>query len=256
MRVQSPRDRALEAHKDYYQHGHYPLDRYRWTIETFIPNCSGKRILEVGCGDGGVIQLLRPLNNEVFGVDISETAIARCQEKGIKAFLLDVSSEPLPFEDDFFDVVICLETLEHLTNPYYALMEMRRVLKNKGKLICSVPNPWTGHPYLYPGLFEFKYFRKFLLQCGFQITRVEPWEWAPRETILPDPLRRFKLLRSRYVAGVLRRIVERAYRALGIFPYFCYWLWTFECINEDKSQPTPLERQADITKPKGGSEHD
>jgi hypothetical protein len=37
------------------------------------------------------------------------------------------------------DVVTCLETMEHLMSPYYALIEMRRVLKTGGKLICSVP---------------------------------------------------------------------------------------------------------------------
>jgi SAM-dependent methyltransferase len=100
-------------------------------------------------------------SNEVFGVDVSETAVARCREKGIKALGLDVSSEALPFDDGFFDVVICLETLEHLMNPYFAVTEIRRVLKEKGRLICSVPNPLTGHPYLYPGLFEFKFFCKF-----------------------------------------------------------------------------------------------
>jgi ubiquinone/menaquinone biosynthesis C-methylase UbiE len=108
-------------------------------------------------------------------VDISESGIQQCKEKNINAYLVDVSAEPLPFPDNFFDIVICLETLEHLMNPYFAMMEIRRVLKEKGRLICSVPNPLTGHPYLYPGLFEFKFFCRFLQQCGFRIVQIEPW---------------------------------------------------------------------------------
>jgi len=249
MESKNPREEALEIYRNYYLHGTFRLERYQWTVETFLATCSRKRVLEIGCGDGGIIQLLKG-TNEVFGVDASETGIVKLREKGIEGFVLDVSTEPLPFSDDTFDVVIILETLEHLTNPYYALMQIRRVLKEGGTLICSVPNPWTGHLYLYPGLFEFKYFCRFLEQMGFRIQRVLPWEWAPRETILPPFLRRFKFLRSRYVAGVLRRLVEKAFRTLGFFPWFCYWLWTFECTNQDKNKPSILEQQCEQTRPK------
>jgi SAM-dependent methyltransferase len=247
----SPKDLAFKIHRDYYQKGSYGLDRYIWTITTFLKGCSDKRILEIGCGDGSLLLLLQSQsqNNVLYGVDISESGIQKCKEKNINAYLVDVSTEPLPFPDNFFDIVICLETLEHLMNPYFAMMEIRRVLKEKGRLICSVPNPLTGHPYLYPGLFEFKFFCRFLQQCGFRIVQIEPWEWAPRETILPSSLRRFRFLRSRYVAGVIRRVIERIWRMMGFFPWFCYWLWTFECVIEDKNLPLPLEVQANETKP-------
>jgi hypothetical protein len=100
-------------------------------------------------------------------------------------------------------------------------MEMRRVLKDRGKLICSVPNPIWGHIMLYPGLFEYKFFRRFIEQCDFQILGVKPWEWAPRATILPPFLRKFSLFRSRFVAGGLRRLVALTWRAFGAFPFFC-----------------------------------
>ena len=157
----------------------------------------------------------------------------------------------MPFAGEFFDIVICLETMEHMLNPYYALMEMRRVLKPGGRLICSVPNPIWGHILLYPGLFEYKYFRRFLEQCDFQITRVEPWEWAPRETILPRFLRGFEPLRSRYVAGVLRRILALGWRAAGRFPAFCYWLWTFDAVKVETGNAPLLTRQSSQTAPKG-----
>lgn len=250
MNPKRPKELAQLAHQDYYRAGDYPEDRFLWTIKTFLDNCRGKRILEVGCGDGKFLSLLQA-HNEVCGVDVSESGVRECNKRGIPAFLLDVSSEPLPFPDSHLDIVICLETMEHLMNPYYALLEIRRVLIGGGRFICSVPNPWTGHPYLYPGLFEFKYFYRFLQQHGFRILRVAPWQWAPRETILPRPLRRSRILCSRYVAGAFRRLVERLYRAVGLFPWFCYWLWTFDCMNENKHVPTILEVQAHETMPKG-----
>ena len=135
-------------------------------------------------------------------------------------------------------------------SPYYALMEMRRVLKSGRKLICSVPNPIWGHIMLYPGLFEYKFFRQFIEQCDFQILRVKPWEWAPRATILPSFLRRFALFRSRYVAGGLRKLVTMAWRTFGGFPFFCYWLWTFEAVKVEKGNEPVLTRQSLQTAPK------
>ena len=246
----SPKEVVKVAHKGYYLAGEYADNRYKWTIETFLPLCAGKRILEVGCGSGGLLKLLQA-TNAVVGVDASEDGIAACVSRNIEGLCLDPSSEPLPFPDQEFDVVICLETMEHLMSPYYALMEMRRVLKAGGKLICSVPNPVWGHIMLYPGLFEYKSFRRFIEQCDFQILRVEPWEWAPRESILPPFLRKFRSFRSRYVAGGLRRLVALAWRAFGGFPYFCYWLWTFEVVKVETRNEPLLTRQSLQTAPKG-----
>jgi SAM-dependent methyltransferase len=244
-----PDEIALEEHRSYYAAGGYDEDRLRWTVDNFLPNCQGKRVLEIGCGDGKLLALLQQ-HNEVYGIEASATGVEKCGEKGIHALCTDVSSQPLPFSDDHFDFVIILETLEHLMNPYYAMVEIRRVLKENAKLICSVPNPKTGHLYLYPGLFEFSNFTRFLRQSGLRIDRIEPWEWAPRETILPIALRGNRVLASRYVAGAARRTVERVWRMFGKFPWFCYWLWTFECVNVDKSSSTLLRQQAQMTRPK------
>jgi SAM-dependent methyltransferase len=245
-----PEDIVRAEHRDYYASGGYDEGRLRWTIDTFLPSCSGKRILEIGCGDGKLLSLLKAAN-EVYGIDASGSGVEKCAAKGIQVLCLDAGSVPLPFPNDHFDFVIILETLEHMMNPYYALLEIRRVLKENAKLICSVPNPATGHPYLYPGLFEFSNFTLFLRQLGWKIERVQPWEWAPREAILPARLRGNRLLTSRYVAGVARRSVESVWRFTGNFPWFCYWLWTFECVNVDKSSSTILAKQAQWTKPKG-----
>src|ERR1700733_1230396 len=244
-----PEEIVKEEHRDYYAAGGFDEARLRWTVDTFLPNCQGKQILEIGCGDGKLLALLQE-SNRVYGIEASETGVEKCVALGIRAFCLDASSQPLPFADDHFDFVIILETFEHLMNPYYAMLEIRRVLKENGKLICSVPNPKTGHPYLYPGLFEFSNFRRFLGQSGLRVDRIEPWEWAPREAILPVVLRGNRVLASRYVAGVARRTIERVWRMFGKFPWFCYWLWTFECLNLGKSSSPLLRRQAQLTKPK------
>jgi SAM-dependent methyltransferase len=101
--AKTPKEIADEAHRGYYAAGGYSDDRYAWTIRTFMPACSGVRILEVGCGNGGPLELLKS-TNEVIGVDASADGIAACASRGIESYCMDPSSEPLPFPAESFDV--------------------------------------------------------------------------------------------------------------------------------------------------------
>lgn len=100
----------------------------------------GSKILEVGCSSG---HLLRSLNSKnlalnYVGVDIDKYAIKKGNESIsnlklsgiIKAQLLEAQVEDLPFNDSEFDVVICLNVLEHLHEPKNAIKEMIRCAKN------------------------------------------------------------------------------------------------------------------------------
>lgn len=246
------RSKTLDAHLDYYKEGSYPDDRLRWTVERFFSEENSGRLLEVGCGDGSLLRLLSQKGMTVSGVDASLTGIEKCKKGGLHAICMDVSAEGLPFPDNSFDIVISLETLEHLMNPYHALQEVRRVLRDNGRFLCSVPNPRTGHPYLYPGLFEYKNFRRFLEQSAFTIDRVVPWQWAPRESILPKALRQNAVLRSRWVAGGVRKVIEKFCLAFGAFPAFSYWLWNFDCRNEKSKDGDMFSAVSEQTRP--GSE--
>lgn len=244
-----PREMALAAHKDYYSAGTYDDDRLEWTVSTFLSDIGPGKTLEVGCGNGGMLRLLAERGFDAVGVDASSSGIELCQSHGLRAECLDISTDGLPFPEDSFHVVLSLETFEHLMNPHFALLEVRRVLRPGGRFVCSVPNPRTGHPYLYPGLFEYANFRRFLEQNDFLIERVSPWQWAPRESILPNSLRNIAILRSRYFAGGIRFLIEKAYLAVGAFPAFSYWLWTFQCSNDKSSTPGIYHRVSEQTRP-------
>jgi len=244
-----PREIALEAHRDYYNKGTYDDDRLEWTVATFLSGFEPGRALELGCGNGAMLRLLVQKGFDAVGVDASSSGISICNANGFSAQCLDVSTEGLPFPDDSFDVVISLETFEHLMNPYYALLEVQRVLRHEGRFICSVPNPRTGHPYLYPGLFEYANFRRFLTQGNFSIERVAPWQYAPRQSILPRVLQNVGVLRSRFVAGGIRKLAEKIYLAAGAFPEFCYWLWTFDCRNHKSMEPGIFHQVSEETRP-------
>lgn len=110
----------------------------RWLKVSNFVKGTGLKILDVGCGNGWQTQFFLE-NNDVYGVDISEANIKQANSRGIKAQVLDLE-KPLPFADEYFDVVVCSEVLEHLFFPAEVIAEIKRVLKTGGKLILSVPN--------------------------------------------------------------------------------------------------------------------
>lgn len=94
-------------------------------------------VLDVGCGDGLLLSMLREKGIDGEGVDFSETAIQKCVEKNIKATRHDLN-EKLPFHDGSFDWVIALDVLEHQHDPLPLLKEIVRV--SRKNIIIGVPN--------------------------------------------------------------------------------------------------------------------
>ena len=98
----------------------------------------GEKVLDIGCGDGLLLQALSQKGAIVSGMDISEEGVRQCREKGFDASLFDVSTESLPFADKTFDTVIILDVLEHVYEPELLLKEAARV--SKKHIVISVPN--------------------------------------------------------------------------------------------------------------------
>lgn len=109
----------------------------RITIDRFVGKLKGKKVLDVGCGTGGVLQMLEGLGAEAEGVDVSQAALEYCRHKNLKVTLGDGAK--LPYPDSVFDLVISSDVLEHIENDVTAVAEIKRVLKPGGVLIATVP---------------------------------------------------------------------------------------------------------------------
>lgn len=97
------------------------------------------RILDVGCGYGFFLKLVRDSDWESYGVEISEkTANYARQKLGLNVFRGNLREAK--FEDRFFDVVTFWYVLEHVPDPLEQLREANRVLKEGGLVIVRVPN--------------------------------------------------------------------------------------------------------------------
>jgi SAM-dependent methyltransferase len=98
----------------------------------------GRRVLDLGCRYGALTRAYAA-GNEVTGVDVDRDALAEAAKLGIETRWADVD-EPLPFEDESFDVVVAGELLEHVRDPDGLIAESRRVLRRGGQFVGSVPN--------------------------------------------------------------------------------------------------------------------
>ncbi len=112
-----------------------------------LPLVAGRTVLDIACGTGYGIGLLRSNARFVTGVDIDPDAAQEAKaECGNNGSVLLGNGLGLPFNDDSFDAITSFETLEHLHERNKFLAELRRVLRPAGFLILSTPNANYSQP--------------------------------------------------------------------------------------------------------------
>jgi 2-polyprenyl-3-methyl-5-hydroxy-6-metoxy-1,4-benzoquinol methylase len=113
------------------------LARYRWAAQA----ARGKRVLDVACGAGYGSAILAEAGAEVRGADVDPEAVRLASERsGGAAEFQEADIAALPYDDDSFDLVVCFETIEHVSDQAAALDELARVLAPGGLLMISSPN--------------------------------------------------------------------------------------------------------------------
>ena len=169
----------------YEEHG--KMDFYKSLTSLSFFYSSGK-LLDVGCGLGGLLASLPEDNKlEFFGIDFSTSAIDQISKR-IKGNFMEGNVHKLPYEDNFFDRVVCTETLEHVDDPKKVIAEIFRVLKPNGKLLITVPEEskdlknenWPGGISLHINKFNFDIINKMVMEVGLstefnEIVKNEIW---------------------------------------------------------------------------------
>jgi ubiquinone/menaquinone biosynthesis C-methylase UbiE len=97
------------------------------------------KVLDAGCGDGSVSELIIKKGYRVWGIDNNREVLKEAQKRGVKIFEGDLEKD-FPFQNNFFDVIWCLRVLEHIFNTERFLKECYRVLKPNGVLIITAQN--------------------------------------------------------------------------------------------------------------------
>lgn len=103
-----------------------------------LPKKSLLKILDTGCCTGYNLHILSKFG-EVYGVDTEKKAVEYCKMRGFKKVFLLKNGLKLPFKNNYFDVVTCLDVLEHVKEDADYLKELYRVLSPGGKLVLFAP---------------------------------------------------------------------------------------------------------------------
>ncbi|MEM1172837.1 MAG: bifunctional 2-polyprenyl-6-hydroxyphenol methylase/3-demethylubiquinol 3-O-methyltransferase UbiG [Cyanobacteria bacterium P01_H01_bin.35] len=115
----------------------YYLNQPRFNFfDRYIPQWQGLKVLDVGCGGGFSCEFMAKKGTITYGIDSSATCIEAAQRHSCENSL-DINykvgvAESLPYQENTFDVVICVDVLEHVSNYRQVVSEIYRVLKPGG----------------------------------------------------------------------------------------------------------------------------
>lgn len=133
----------------------------RDVIQRMVPY--GSRVLDLGCGDGALLAFLQQHHGcSGYGVEINDANVLACVKQGVNVIQLNLDQGLAMFGDQSFDVVLQIDTLQHLRNAQTMLQETVRV----GRLgIVTFPNfaHWPN--------------RLSVLQGYMPVTRKLPYQW-------------------------------------------------------------------------------
>jgi len=111
---------------------------YLDTHVMFLRAVPGGRLLDVGCGNGERIELLRDLGWTVKGIDLDSRAVAAARGRGLDAEIGELAA--MNFPSDSFDAVLMSHVIEHVPHPADLLAECARILKPGGRMVILTPN--------------------------------------------------------------------------------------------------------------------
>lgn len=127
-------------------HENYWFRRHEVVYESLLTIVDGQKVLEAGCGEGYGAQLLAARAGSVHAIDYDDYATGFVRQAYPTIPVVRGNLVTLPYADACFDVVVSLQTIEHLWDQGAFLAECIRVLRPGGSLVVSTPNTLTFPP--------------------------------------------------------------------------------------------------------------
>jgi methionine biosynthesis protein MetW len=156
-------------------------------IAALVPQ--GSRVLDLGCGNGELLAHLRDERGcSGYGIEIADVNVLACMERGVDVIQLNLEEGLALFEDQSFDVVLQLDTLQHLRNTETMLRETARI----GRVgIVSFPN--------------FAHWPNRLRVAGgrMPVTRILPYQWYDTPNIRVGTYADFEVLAKKNGLSIL-----------------------------------------------------
>lgn len=147
-------------------------------IAQLVPR--GSRVLDLGCGDGAMLDYLqRERGCAGYGIEIADANVLACMKRGVNVIQLNLDEGLSMFDDNSFDVVLQVDTLQHLRNTETMLAETARVGRTG---IVAFPNfaHWPN--------------RLSVLRGRMPVTRRLPYQWYDTPNIRVGTFKDFEVL--------------------------------------------------------------
>lgn len=176
---------------------HTELARHMWgMLQQTVALPPGRRVLDVGCGQGLALEFFRASGHRAIGITIGAEDLAACRARGFE--VRDMDQSYLDFADESFDLVWCRHALEHSVAPYFTLAGFHRVLAPGGVLYVEVPAPDTAcrhetNPNHYSVLGRSAW-QSLMQRAGFEVVDVVTIDFAA--DVGPDTYWAFTLRRA------------------------------------------------------------
>ncbi|MGJ7581847.1 methionine biosynthesis protein MetW [Variovorax sp. RHLX14] len=171
-------------------------------IARLVPQ--GARVLDLGCGDGALLDLLqRERGCSGYGVEIADGNVLKCIRRGVDVIQLNLDEGLAMFDDASFDVVLQIDTLQHLRNAEIMLRETARV----GRLgIVAFPNfaHWPN--------------RLSIARGRMPVTRRLPYQWYDTPNIRVGTFADFEVLALKNKLRVLDAFGVQDDREVRLLP--------------------------------------
>jgi ubiquinone/menaquinone biosynthesis C-methylase UbiE len=136
-------DLAHDRFANAFAYGRYKIDVL--LDETLKTLPAGARVLDVGCGTGEYVHRVNELGFRASGLEPAESMRDAARARNPGSDIIDGLATDLPYPDESFDLVICIEVVRYLhrADVRLALREMRRVLRPSGRLFLTAVNKYA-----------------------------------------------------------------------------------------------------------------
>lgn len=198
-------------HKENEKHKLLMFDYYEKNVNRFLPFDKNELIIDIGCGTGIFIEYLKFKGyKNISGVEIDKGQVEECQKKGLNVVHIEDTIYYLNSQLNKYNIIFCFDVIEHIKHDLQLVFvnSIYKSLKNKGLIICSVPNAnspvsmrwryndWTHHFSFTEHSLDF-----LLFNGGFENIEIHTMEFTSKgllkkvlKLLIQKPMRLFNRL--------------------------------------------------------------